>query len=75
MPAHESGAKLTCNDPQPPIGTVVKDDGVYGIWEHCEANYGGSYWLRPPYDGEPESWMKIAGNYGPVTVVSVGIDD
>jgi hypothetical protein len=60
---------LTSSDPEPPPGTVVRDDcGV--TWER----YGedeGNYWLRVDGDGDsdPESWTKIAGNYGPVTVI------
>jgi hypothetical protein len=60
---------LTSSDPEPPPGTVVRDDcGV--TWErHGEDE--GNYWLRVDGDGDsdPESWTKIAGNYGPVTVL------
>jgi len=62
--------KLTANDPEPPIGTVVRIcDGTH--WVRTPQPWGGTYWL-PVNDmagGDPESWTKIAGNYGPVTVV------
>lgn len=63
---------LTSGDPQPPPGTVVRDDcGV--TWER----YGedeGDYWLQVGggADSDPESWAKIAGTYGPVTVLEWG---
>lgn len=57
---------LTATDPEPAVGALVRDD--------CGARWGnvGGYWV--PLDtegdgGDPESWTKIAGNYGPVTVV------
>lgn len=62
---------LTSSDPQPPVGTLVRDDcgrewensGVYPCaWELA----GG---------GDPESWVKVAGNYGPVTVIEWGDGD
>lgn len=46
---------------------MVKDaTGMW--WVHVPASYGRSYWL--PYRNlaaDPESWIKVAGNYGPVT--------
>lgn len=59
--------QLTANDVPPPIGSIVEDaTGVQ--WLHVPAAYGGgTYWLRRDnLDGDPESWVKIAGNYGPV---------
>jgi hypothetical protein len=57
--------ELTSVDPEPGVGTVVKDDlGVR--WER----HGEGYWVHECCpSGEAESWCKIAGNYGPVTVV------
>jgi hypothetical protein len=54
---------LTASDPEPPIGSIVEDDtGVE--WFNA-----GSYWLRlDNLDSDPESWTKVAGNYGPVTL-------
>jgi hypothetical protein len=64
------GRVLTSNDPQPPAGTVVRDD-CGTVWEN-----DGHYpvcWVEPNVDyHDPESWTKIAGNYGPVTVLDWG---
>lgn len=61
--------KLTSADPQPPVGAIVRDDmGVRRF--HVPDGYGGSYWINLDNDeGDPESWGKIAGNYGPVAVL------
>jgi len=59
---------LTSGDPQPPAGTLVRDD-CGTEWRHD----GGGYWVREDDPGgDPESWTKIAGNYGPVTVLEYG---
>lgn len=57
---------LNSSDPEPPIGLMVTD--TYGIeWLHVENATGdGSYWVMPDNDADPESWVKVAGNYGPV---------
>lgn len=62
-------ASLTSADPEPKLGTVVRDSaGV--LWYRTEANYGDTYWIRIDQPGgDPESWAKVAGNYGPITVV------
>lgn len=60
-----SGLRLSSSDPQPPTGTVVVDD-CGTTWINT-----GDYpcpWVPYRRDGDPESWTKIAGNYGPVTV-------
>lgn len=63
--------KLTAASPEPPPGTVVLDD----CGDRWERSYE-SGWLRTGYeDGDPESWVKVAGNYGPVTVIELGDDD
>lgn len=62
---------LTAADPEPPAGTIVRDDT-------------GCRWVRQPFRvpcgwisehdvnaADPESWRKVAGNYGPVVVLSV----
>jgi hypothetical protein len=61
---------LTSTDPQPPPGTVVRDD-LGRTWERCDELDGG-YWWRTDTDEGPESWTKVAGNYGPVTVLEYG---
>lgn len=59
---------LTSADREPGIGTLVLD--------HC-----GITWINSGYypiawmptggqGGDPESWIKVAGNYGPVKVVT-----
>ena len=60
---------LTANDPQPPPDTIVRDDtGV----EWQRSGDGGVAPWEPVEGGEHESWMKIAGNYGPVLVLEWG---
>jgi hypothetical protein len=57
---------LTAADPEPPAGTCVRD-ATGECWVHSDE---GDYWLRVGREyGDPESWVKIAGNYGPVTVL------
>lgn len=58
------GDVLTTADPQPPVGTIVLCLGEK--WGNV-----GEYWVAMDRDGQ-ESWNKIAGNYGPVTVLAVG---
>ncbi|MFJ8966057.1 DUF6221 family protein [Lentzea sp. NPDC102401] len=54
---------MTANDPEPPPGSIV-DDATGVQWLRST---GGEYWLRlDDLDGDPESWTKVAGNYGPV---------
>lgn len=55
----------TAEDREPAVGTRVLD--VYGwVWERQPEGY----WLRlAAPDGDPESWTKVAGNYGPVRIV------
>lgn len=62
---------LSPADPEPPAGTVVRDASG------CEwyRSHEGGYWLRQKSDNtDPESWTKVAGNYGPVTVLERGGD-
>jgi hypothetical protein len=61
---------LTSSDPQPPPGTVVRDD-LGRTWELSDEDEGGMWW-RTDADDDPESWTKVAGNYGPVTVLEYG---
>jgi hypothetical protein len=63
-------AVLTSADPEPPPGTVVRD-GLGRTWELSDEDEGGLWW-RTDDDDDPESWTKIAGNYGPVTVLEYG---
>lgn len=69
----EVGSSLTSSDPQPPEGTVVRDaDGTEWILDGEDPRP----WFQVDEDNpaqlanaDPESWIKVAGNYGPVTVV------
>lgn len=66
--------RLTASDPEPPPGTVVRDDcGV--VW--FNDGYHPCCWVEPGTEAhaefhDPETWMKVAGNYGPVTVIEWG---
>lgn len=60
--------KLTAADPEPPVGTIVTT-----AWGQRWIRQLEGYWLAEGReDGDPESWNKVAGNYGPVRVVSRG---
>ena len=61
---------LTSADPEPPPGTIVRDR-LGRTWELADEDEGGLWW-RTDADDDPESWTKIAGNYGPVTVLERG---
>lgn len=65
---------LTANDPMPPLGTSVQD-ALGRVWTRDLPPDGvdnrNGYWLLDDggADSDPESWIKVAGNYGPVTIV------
>lgn len=67
--------KLTSTDPEPPPGTLVRDDLGY-YWERDEDDDRRTWHPvmidRAIRDDDPESWTKVAGNYGPVTVIELG---
>lgn len=69
------GAKLTSTDPEPSPGALVRDDLGY-YWERGEDDDRRMWYPvmddRAIRDDDPESWTKIAGNYGPVTVIELG---
>lgn len=63
------GRRLTARDPEPPMGSVVLNDcGI--VW--LNDGYAPCCWVRPDLVArdihDPETWRKIAGNYGPVTI-------
>lgn len=64
---------LTAADPEPGVGTVVRDS-CGGVW--LNTGYYPCAWMHPGGRGgawdEVETWTKIAGNYGPVVVLSGG---
>lgn len=67
------GAALRAADPEPPAGSRVRDD-CGAVW--VNDGFRPACWVRPDLVAEgvhdPETWTKIAGNYGPVTVVEWG---
>lgn len=68
------GQTLTSADPEPPPGTTVTDCFGKpwtrdGLWE---VPLGCSSWTRDDVEDDPESWIKVAGNYGPVKVIEWG---
>lgn len=63
------GRALTSTDPQPPPGSMVRDDcGQRWVNSGCYP----SAWMPVDREDDPESWTKVAGNYGPVTVIEWG---
>jgi hypothetical protein len=63
------GEILTSADPEPPEGTVVRDD-CGTLWTSDGPQYRPACWTRPDAEvHDPETWVKVAGNYGPVTVI------
>lgn len=69
-----TGQKLTASDPEPPPGTLVRD--VCGVEWFLDGDDPPSWFRRLRDTGsDPESWMKVAGNYGPVTVIERGEGD
>lgn len=64
---------LTASDPEPGLGVTVLDDCGYR-WRRTdsESDQGSANWEKiDATDFDPESWTKVAGNYGPVKVVKV----
>ncbi len=62
--------RLTSADPEPPTWSQVDAGGrrwVRAPQLHVE---GATYWVPvDDLDGDPESWAKLAGNYGPATLL------
>lgn len=60
---------LTANDPEPPPGTTIEmEDGQR--WTRYEGMSPGSWLVEGgEADSDPETWLKVAGNYGPVRIV------
>lgn len=61
---------LTSADPEPPEGSVVRDS-CGKTW--VNDGYRPCCWVRLDHlearIHDPESWTKVAGNYGPVIIV------
>jgi len=61
---------LTASDPEPPPGTLVRDDCGQ---EWFNDGHRPCCWVQPDAEvHDPESWMKVAGSYGPVIVLEWG---
>lgn len=71
--------RLTSRDPEPPEGSVVENSDGFR-WGRLDGPYGGpgrANWLRvgpdglidPADGGDAFSWVKVAGNFGPVRLV------
>lgn len=60
---------LTVADPEPPPGTTIEMESGQR-WTRYPDMWPGS-WLveRGEADSDPETWLKVAGNYGPVRIV------
>ena len=58
---------LTSADPEPPPYTTVVTEGGTR-WTRAADMWPGSWLQEGHEDGDPETWTKVAGNYGPVTV-------
>lgn len=62
---------MDSRDPEPVDGSVILD--CYGRrWERFDGPYGSlgrANWIGPDNENEHESWVKVAGNYAPVTLI------
>ncbi len=69
-PVNAPGRTLTASNPEPPPGTLVRDD-CGTVW--VNDGHRPCCWVQPDAEvHDPESWRKVAGNYGPVTVIEWG---
>jgi hypothetical protein len=72
------GDQLTSSDPEPPNGTVVRSSGAR-MWHRFDAaaDVSGELNARPEVrwftEDDCASWTKLAGNYGPVTVIALPV--
>lgn len=67
--------QFTSADPEPPPYTTVETQGGER-WTRQPDMWPGSWLMdRLEGDGDPETWTKVAGNYGPVTVIEWGDPD
>ncbi len=68
------GAQLTSSDPEPTGGTIVEAACCADRWYRSHDYEGPANWFLMRDDDvdafcDPDTWTKVAGNYGPVTVV------
>jgi hypothetical protein len=71
-PESNVGRVLSSTDPEPPTDTLVRDD-LGQTW--INSGYYPAAWMCTSRDDDVETWTKIAGNYGPVTVLEWGDDE
>lgn len=73
-PQPVAGSIRSSNDPEPPPLTRVRD--AYGDeWTRITEDMGGDGrrdWSSSNPVDDPESWTKVAGNMGPVTLLCWG---
>ncbi|MFB8182614.1 hypothetical protein ACFC8N_42825 [Streptomyces sp. NPDC055966] len=74
MQVHSPASQtLTSADPEPPVGTIVRT-AAGTLWSRYEDRPVA--WEPADSDmrewADAESWTKVAGNYGPVTVIEWG---
>lgn len=65
---------LTSSDPEPRAGTMVEAEDGIRWWRDATHIGAACNWfpeseLTNPDRHDPESWTKVAGNYGPVRIV------
>lgn len=65
---------LTSADPEPGEGTIVECEDGQRWWRDATHMGAACNWftmdkLTDPNRHDPESWTKVAGNYGPVKIV------
>jgi hypothetical protein len=68
---------LTSEDPEPGHDVTVQD--CHGDkWRRTDGNFnggGGANWQQEkPEDSDPESWTRVAGDYGPIRIVPEPVD-
>ena len=63
---------LSSNDPIPPIDTIIQDHhgAMWVVGDPEEHRRVCSPILEWDSDNDPESWIRVAGNYGPVEVIT-----
>lgn len=68
--------RFTSTDPELPPGSIVKD-AKGDLWTRdYDTPIGGRHAWHPiddrgePRNDDPESWTRVAGNYGPVTMLA-----
>jgi hypothetical protein len=63
------GVELSSKDLEPTGGTRVRSVRGLTVWRRTNDYEGPCNWYMEPDGGDYETWTKVAGNYGPVTVI------